>query len=472
MNNGSLDALIAFAGKDDEAALERAKKGEWEREKDMIARNPITMMRSVVTSLVHYPYRRSPGDRRVEIDYDRMLADVERMERGEYERIRPEFWNDMEKLEAAEKCLDDGCCEDLTTEEFRGIVEELCEKRYPEILERKGYSCYGGNDLYDCDWIAARDCFLALMELGEVSDRAKCSYANTLGYLYYYCRCSGGRPEYDKTLFYYTLGACGGEDQLCYKLADMYLGGRGVPRNEAAAVALIASTYERTMEEFLDGEEVSDFADAALRMGSLYRDGIGVDRDPQEAWRCWKLAENAIRKRMACGDYYGDGKVAASIRDELRKIEAVIPQAKDRTVQEDGAAVLKALVADGWPCEFTVSKEGRRMKIEGRRLPRSGDGLVRPAVVSFPKARFFDLTDSAAVYMVGTDRIWTDGGSNCFRADFCDELQAGGQVLVFERDGETTAALTAKRYRFPIPAAAAGGETLRLVSVQFEDGGK
>ena len=112
------------------------------------------------------------------------------------------------------------------------------------------------------------------------------------------------------------------------------------------------------------------------------------------------------------------------------------------------------------------------MKIEGRRLPRSGDGLVRPAVVSFPKARFFDLTDSAAVYMVGTDRIWTDGGSNCFRADFCDELQAGGQVLVFERDGETTAALTAKRYRFPIPAAAAGGETLRLVSVQFEDGGK
>ena len=39
MNNGSLDALIAFAGKDDEAALERAKKGEWEREKDMIARN-------------------------------------------------------------------------------------------------------------------------------------------------------------------------------------------------------------------------------------------------------------------------------------------------------------------------------------------------------------------------------------------------------------------------------------------------
>ena len=102
------------------------------------------MMRSVVTSLVHYPYRRSPGDRRVEIDYDRMLADVERMERGEYERIRPEFWNDMEKLEAAEKCLDDGCCEDLTTEEFRGIVEELCEKRYPENLRGRAIPATAG----------------------------------------------------------------------------------------------------------------------------------------------------------------------------------------------------------------------------------------------------------------------------------------------------------------------------------------
>lgn len=75
----------------------------------------------------------------------------------------------------------------------RRYTEELCREDNVFALRLKGYACYGGNRLYECDWTAARDCMLRLRELADDAE-----YANTLGYIYYYGRCNGGEPEYEK----------------------------------------------------------------------------------------------------------------------------------------------------------------------------------------------------------------------------------------------------------------------------------
>lgn len=72
----------------------------------------------------------------------------------------------------------------------RRYTEELCREDNVFALRLKGYACYGGNRLYECDWTAARDCMLRLRELADDAE-----YANTLGYIYYYGRCNGGEPE-------------------------------------------------------------------------------------------------------------------------------------------------------------------------------------------------------------------------------------------------------------------------------------
>ena len=77
-----------------------------------------------------------------------------------------------------------------TLAKARRYTEELCREDNVFALRLKGYACYGGNRLYECDWTAARDCMLRLRELADDAE-----YANTLGYIYYYGRCNGGEPE-------------------------------------------------------------------------------------------------------------------------------------------------------------------------------------------------------------------------------------------------------------------------------------
>lgn len=49
-----------------------------------------------------------------------------------------------------------------TLAKARRYTEELCREDNVFALRLKGYACYGGNRLYECDWTAARDCMLRL----------------------------------------------------------------------------------------------------------------------------------------------------------------------------------------------------------------------------------------------------------------------------------------------------------------------
>ena len=116
----------------------------------------------------------------------------------------------------------------------RRYTEELCREDNVFALRLKGYACYGGNRLYECDWAAARDCMLRLRELADDAE-----YANTLGYIYYYGRCNGGEPEYEKAFPQFSYAAANGVFEAIYKLGDMYSHGYGCRKSEETARNLI-----------------------------------------------------------------------------------------------------------------------------------------------------------------------------------------------------------------------------------------
>ena len=68
---------------------------------------------------------------------------------------------------------------------YRKTVDELCLKNDEIALRIKGYACYGGNDIYPCNWNISKDCLMKLFK--KTGDACA---ANSLGYIFYYGRCN------------------------------------------------------------------------------------------------------------------------------------------------------------------------------------------------------------------------------------------------------------------------------------------
>ena len=114
----------------------------------------------------------------------------------------------------------------------------------------------------------------------------------------------------------FTAAHANGYYEATYKLADMYLHGYGPARKSPnTARNLYDSVYIETLGRFLHGEDTK-FADAALRMGNVYRFGIGEKKDPFIAHRFYLQADMAIKRREQLG-YFGDAKVRKGIEEGL-----------------------------------------------------------------------------------------------------------------------------------------------------------
>ena len=261
------------------------------------------------------------------IDIRRMRADIEAFKAERWEdEITGWKWTDLTKFDALEHPEGYGFTgpairpEELP--EAREILNELCDRDNVRALHMRTYSAYGGSYLWECDWNVSRDSLLRLMELDTVTDKQKCVYANTLGYIYYYGRCSDNVPDYDKALKYFSVGAAGGVYESVYKIADMLKGGKGLPKNLYGARSMLLWAYDKTRKVFLNGAKDSDFADAALRVGSLLHE-MGEN---EEALTVLLQADYAVHERMKETDCYGDDHVAIAIRKEISEIRREVPK--------------------------------------------------------------------------------------------------------------------------------------------------
>ncbi len=388
----------------------------------------------------------------------------------------------------------------------RRFTDELCEKGVVDALRLKGYACYGGNQLYACDWKASRDCMLKLYEITDEP-----GYANTLGYIYYYGRCTGGVPEYEKAFAMFSVAAANGLPEGIYKLADMYLHGFACKKSPRTAYSLYNRVYETSCRDYLAGWD-NTFADAALRMGNVYRYGIGVEANDRLAYSCYLAADAAARKRAKDSTFFGDVTVAINIRKALDQTRARFSQDFFKDQMVFNFPTLFSKMADGgsrlqlW---LEETDQGERL-LHIKRLPRKFEDSPRPFILTIPELDYSELVTEMTLSAPDCELV-SDGKDGVilfddyeWYTDCCDEedddwdedeeededwdeeegwsRDAEGDsdeeeddspicLILTDRD-EKVATLTCGPLilkRIPISAS---GPLLTLVSVSFQPGGR
>jgi len=377
------------------------------------------------------------------------------------DEIKAHYVHLFDKNNMLEKATDD----ELSL--FVRYANELCEKNNKTALYAKAYGCYGGNRAFPCDWAASRDCLLKLMELDENP-----FLANTLGYIYYYGRCTNGEPEFDKAFKYYSIGAAGYVYESRYKLSDMFRHGYGVPKNNKVAASMIWELYNENIKYVFDGELNTKFADIALRAGNLFRDGIDCEVSPDNAYYCYLQADFAIRMRLLEDDHYGDTKVAASIR---KAIEEILPEtsfAKPKKTVKYWTAdrIINCRHSEHRLMEMKIRRlKNGEYSIVFRVLPKDGEKYQPKLFVTEPEAHFSGLIERITAKTIACSKIKIGGrllGEKSATVIF-DDVD-GDEFYLY---GKKTADIGCDGYtvQYPIKEKA---EKAHFVSVAFQPGGR
>lgn len=276
---------------------------------------------------------------------------------------------------------------------FKAMVEEGCKKGLQVALHIKAYSCYGGNSMWECDWVASRDCLLKLVDIDENP-----FYFNTLGYIFYYGRCNNGIPEYDKAFQYFSVGAAHGVYESMYKLADMFFKGNGCIKSPKAAAKIIISLYDENKAIFESGVVDCKFADIALRMGGLFERGDGVDKDIEEAYAYYLEAKLAIDKRVEEYNYYGDSKVQKNVNDAINRVTALIsPDFFKKFEELESPAPIGMLLENSVGLDISIDEYKGYFRIRAKSF--SDENTSGTVLVNVPTIKYCKLADEITLYL-------------------------------------------------------------------------
>lgn len=254
------------------------------------------------------------------------------------------------------------------------------------------------------DWKKSYD---ALKELCEL-DPEESIYPNTLGYLCYYGRHTGGERKYAEARAWFEQGNKLYNIESAYKLADMLTDGLGGPVDRKRALRLYLHMYLYCRDQFEGGVRNSKFADTALRMGRLYHEGKIPEKDDLEALGYLLEAKYAIEWRKQY-EHYGDDTVERNITrliDECEKPDEETRKARYigmnpgrvphyLLTDNDALMTMKIETAD----DGSVRLECRRQRKDGKK-PHRILWSVAPAMKCF-------MTDFVVVYGTEVREIWT-----------------------------------------------------------------
>lgn len=400
---------------------------------------------------------------------DKVIKDIAAFRKGK--RVRPWLWSE-DGIKGILYFTEDSYIEnynDEMLEDCRNAIKTLCRKNDADALERYGYSCYGGNKLFACDWITARNTFLKLLTHEDVDDLEKCYYANTLGYIYYYGRCNNGVPQYEEALKYYSIGAAGGIYESVYKLADMYLNGYGTPVNKNAASCLVKLFYEENLKKIENEDFSCKFADIALRKGNLCRDGINRG----DEYYYYTLADFAVRKRLKY-DHYGDKKVFMGIQNELARIREKKPLKKISSISFDEPLYIDHALEKN-PCQISFKEMKQGLVISAERLVKPHKTRIRKFFICIPDAGYCELTGNVAMTAVKVTKYHVKGNKKEFIADeiYVDQKPGGKtREVYFRHHRMIVATVTAESFRYKLKKKEVKSKKYRFASVRFSPEGK
>lgn len=173
-------------------------------------------------------------------------------------------------------------------------IDERCLENDVYTLRYKAFACYNkGNPIYGTDYHVAEQCLEKLMEKAPEP-----VYAEMLGCIYYFGKCNGGVPDYDKAFKCFSIGADAMLPESTFRLSDMYCNGQGVWQDEILGTSVLKRIYIELLHDVTNNNISEDFADIAYRMGNIARFGIGTaDIDLTFAYFFYLQAKFAISSR-------------------------------------------------------------------------------------------------------------------------------------------------------------------------------
>ena len=402
---------------------------------------------------------------------DEHLKKLENYMANKWKPVEAWMLSDEDKADFVEEFADDETVNEAPERALalcRKFADELCAKDNHIALCVKGYACYGGNRLYPCDWKASRDCISRLFELDDDPQ-----YANTLGYIYYYGRCNGGVPEYDKAFRYFTFAAANGLYEATYKLADMYLHGYSCRKSPRTAKSLYQTVYLDSFNYFIRGEHAS-FADAALRMGNVYAQGINAEPDPERAYYYYTQAEYANNLRSKDDSFFGNKTVAVNIWKAMDEVKEKLPEGYFRDYIDNTSPLLIARLAEeNYSCSLTRKKDDQGCwTITGERIATNAVKEPLPILITLPQARYCARTDTVSLTLEGSSEVWFMDDQDTVQFNFCCPNEELDRYEFFNHD-QLTAWVRSSCFRFHgNPATRPHGQEYRLASVCFHEGGR
>ncbi len=148
-----------------------------------------------------------------------------------------------------------------------------------DAMNTLGAQYYDGSRGFEQSYRKAAYYYTLAVEHGSRQAR------ENLGYVYYYGRL--GAPDYERAFHLFAPGAFEGRPVSLYKIGDMYRNGYYVPKNEQEAFCI----YMRCLETMTPETEPFAAGPVYLRLGRMFLDGTGADRDAKTALLCFQKAE-------------------------------------------------------------------------------------------------------------------------------------------------------------------------------------
>ncbi|MBP3869537.1 MAG: sel1 repeat family protein [Faecalicoccus sp.] len=400
-------------------------------------------------------------------EMDELIDELNRYYMNRHRPVMERKFPDWEMINYIYSFDEDDTVNNATEDQLilaRRFIDILCEKDNERALRIKGYACYGGNRLYNCDWYVSRDCMERLYDLTDDPN-----YANTLGYIYYYGRCNKGIPEYDKAFKCFEISAANGFYEGTYKLADMYRHGYGCKQSLRTAKALYSKVYHDSINQFKRGFD-ANFADIAVRMGNL----AAEKEDYPMAYHYYLEGAYAAKIRAESHDYYGSASMAISAQKSLESTKERLPEGfLKEYVDYEYPRFFMVLSSDNNLCELskTIDDEGH-IKLNATRIPTFSVPDVENILLVVPELSLCERTKEVTYYLDGSAQICFIEETESIRFDYCEDNWVDNR-FEFYKDEKVVAWVKSDLYRiYAKKDTEAYGKEVHLASIRFTPSGR
>ncbi len=325
---------------------------------------------------------------------------------------------------------------------YTASVQFLYNHNDPLGLNEVAYAPYEDKCPLAGDWSASYDALIKLYEL----DKTRWDYANTLGYICYYGRNTDSNPNYKEARKWFSIGAAAGCFESMYKLGDMLAKGLGGKKDEQKAMSLYTAVYVETMDRFENGERDGKFADAAIRIGNAFRDGLVSPPLPELAMEFYMQAAFALRLRESYNET-GDKSVKKRLIQSISSTAAQLPPVNDDTVFGIHVGkVAMPLLMHNYRVTFSVevNDEGD-MRMIFRRIAKEEQLEPGTIVWSIAPARWCATLRYVTLYGHDTRYIWLKNPGKDVECDSYD-YDEENEKHCFYLDGEPVCTLTGGFY--------------------------